>query len=227
MTMRVSDLQTILGVKPDGAFGAKSIAALFAHFSNPNATRFSEGDKQAAADRLDVPVGHINGSIICESPRGSFDDKGRPVILFERHKFAAATTPPNRFNLSNPDLSGGPYGPGGYGPLSAQWGKLAAACALDPDAGFQACSWGAFQIMGGHAKFLGYASAFDMAVTMISGEAAHLEAYVRFIEKNGLKDRLRACKPNDPDSCRPFVKAYNGPGYEQFDYHRKFARAIA
>lgn len=225
--MNVKDLQIVLGVDPDGNFGSKSKKALFSQFANPNAPKFADSDIADAAHSLGVSEGHIRASILCESPRGSFDAQGKPVILFERHKFAAATTPPNRFNLSNPDLSGGPYGPGGYGPLGKQWDKLAAACALDPEAAFEACSWGAFQVMGGNAKLLGYASAFDMALTLVSGEKAHLETYVRFIKAFGLVERLRACRAGDSDSCVPFVRRYNGPDYEKFDYHRKFAAAIA
>ena len=225
--MNVQELQQKLGMKLDGQFGPQSRAALFAKFSNPTAPRLTAPMLQQAADRLGVPVQHIKASITIESPRGSYDSAGRPVILFERHKFAAHTQPPNRFNLSNPDLSGKPYGAGGYGPYSGQWDKLAAACALDPDAAFMACSWGAFQIMGENASFLGYESAYTMALSLTVDEAAHLETYVRFIERNGLKQVLQACRPNDPDSCRPFVKAYNGGKYEDFSYHTKFARALA
>jgi hypothetical protein len=224
--MNVRELQTEIGVEPDGQFGPKSRAALFAEFSNPDAPRFSPPMLQQAADRLGVPVQHIKASIAIESPRGSYDSVGRPTILFERHKFAAHTQPPNRFNLSNPDLSGKPYGPGGYGPYGGQWDKLAAACALDPSAAFMACSWGAFQVMGDNAISLGYDSAYAMALSLTVSEAAHLETYVRFIERNGLEQALQACRPNDPDSCRPFVKAYNGAKYEDFSYHRKFASAL-
>jgi hypothetical protein len=48
---------------------------------------------------------------------------------------------------------------------------------------------------------------------------------VRFIRSKRLVDKLRACRPGDPASCIPFVKAYNGSGYAKNDYHSKLAAA--
>ena len=61
---------------------------------------------------------------------------------------------------------------------------------------------------------------------MAKSEGEHLEAVVRFIEKNGLAPALRRCKAGVPDSCRDFAKAYNGAGYEKNAYHRKMAEAL-
>jgi hypothetical protein len=163
-----------------------------------------------------------------EAPRGAFDDKGRPSILFERHVFSRNTTPKGRFNASHPTLSAvRGYGRGGYGAFSAQYGKLQKAYALDPEAAFEACSWGAFQVLGENAVTLGYESARAMAVALAQSEAAHLDSYVRFIQVNGLADELGRCRAGDPDSCVPFVEAYNGTGFRNFSYHIKFAEALA
>lgn len=225
--LTIKELQYNISVTPDGAFGPKSRAALFAKLSNTSAPALTAADIQAAARRLGVPVGHIKGSREVEAPRGSYDDMGRPTILYERHKFRNNCEPVGRFNASHPDLSGPAYGPGGYGPFAGQYDKLARACALDPEAALRACSWGAFQVLGEHWEHLGYESVWEMVLSLTAGEAAHLETYVRFIERNGLKDELQACRPNDPASCVPFVSRYNGPGYHKFNYHRKFAEAIA
>jgi len=223
----IKTLQSRLGVVADGAMGPKSKAALLARLSNPKPAALTETDYVAAAKRLGVPVGHMKGSKKIEAPRGAFDGNGRPALLYERHKFRNNTVPVGRFNTVAPLLSGPAYGPGGYGPFSAQYDKFADACALDPEAAFRACSWGAFQVLGENAVAIGYSSAWDMAISLVTGEAAHLETYVRFIEANGLQDELRACRPHDPASCVPFVRKYNGEGYKAFDYHIKFADAIA
>lgn len=207
-------------------FGPRSRAALSARLSNLNAPALTQADFEAAATRLGVPVGHIKGVRKVEAPRGPFDDSGRPSILYERHKFRAHTIPVGRFDHTNSELSGGPYGRGGYGSYSAQYDKLFDACTLDPHAAFNACSWGAFQVLGEHAQTLGYANSYEMAKSLTTGEAAHLETFVRYVEKFGLVDELRACKPGDAVSCRPFVRGYNGKGYAQFSYDIKFAEAI-
>jgi len=122
-------------------------------------------------------------------------------------------------------LCGPPYGPGGYGKFSAQYGKLAQAAALDPEAAFRACSWGAFQVLGENAVALGYPSAFAMALSLTESEAAHLDSFVRFVRANKIVDALRGCRPGDPASCIPFVKVYNGAGFRAFSYHEKLANA--
>lgn len=230
--LTIKGLHDRIGITPDvpgygTAFGARSKAALFAKLSNKKAPALTADDFKAAADRLGVPVGHMKGIRKVEAPRGPFDDDGRPSILYERHKFRNHTVPPGRFNASDPDLSGPAYGPGGYGPFSAQYERLAAACALDPEAALRACSWGAFQVLGENAADMGYASTWDMVFSLTTGEAAHLDTFVRYVEANGLADELRACRPHDPASCQPFVARYNGPGYKQFRYDTKLADAIA
>jgi hypothetical protein len=197
--------------------------------TNPRAPALTDADFQRAADELGhgVTPRHMKASKEVEAPRGAFDDKGRPSILYERHVFSRNTVPKGRFNATHPDLSAlKGYGRGGYGAFGAQYGKLQRAYALDPEAAFEACSWGAFQVLGENATALGYASARAMAVELAASEAAHLDSYVRFIRANNLADELGRCRAGDPDSCIPFVSAYNGSGFRAFSYHVKFADAL-
>lgn len=219
-------LQGHIGVVQDGVFGPISKAALLKFFTNTHAPALTDCDFKTAADRLGVPVNHIKGVRRVEAPRGAFDDDGRPSILFERHKFRNNSDPPGLYNSVAPSLSGPPYGRGGYGRFSEQYSKLANACYYDPEAAFRACSWGAFQVLGENAVALGYASAFDMAQSLIASEAAHLETFVRFVEKNNAVEKFRLCRHGEPRSCEPFVAIYNGPAYRQFNYHFKLADAI-
>lgn len=202
---------------------------MLAKLTNRNAPAITDADYERAADELGhgVTPKHMKASKKVEAPRGAFDDDGRPSILFERHVFARNTAPKGRFNASHPDLSAvSGYGRGGYGAFSAQYGKLERAYALDPEAAFEACSWGAFQVLGENAVGLGYESALDMACDLATSETAHLDIYVRFIKANGLADELGRCRAGDPDSCIGFVERYNGPGFRQFSYHIHFAEAL-
>lgn len=219
----VRDLQARLKVTQDGVFGSTTKAALFVRLSNKKAPALTDADFAHVAADLEVDEKIIRAVRKVEAPRGPFDDVGRPSILYERHVFARNSG--NRFNKLRPHLSGPPYGPGGYGAFSAQYDKLAAACALDPEAAFRACSWGAFQVLGENAQALGYASAFDMALALKESEAAHLDSFVRFVRTNDLLPLLRMCRAGDPASCEPFVAGYNGPGYRRFSYHVKLAEA--
>lgn len=222
--MTPAEFQAILGVRADGQFGPVSTAAMLTKLANRNAPALTECDFERVAADLGVSVQMIKAVRKVEAPRGPFDDAGRPSILFERHIFHRASG--GRFSASYPSLSAAKgYGPGGYGSFGSQYAKLSAACALDPDAAFQACSWGAFQVLGSNAVDCGYDSAWDMALSLTTGEPAHLDLFARYVRANKLEDELRACRPGKPETCVPFVSRYNGPGYAQFGYHVKLAKA--
>lgn len=228
----IKELHDTIGITKDtpgygSVFGPKSREKFSLWLSNPKAPALTEQDYKEAAEKLDVPIKYMKGIRKVEAPRGPYDDLGRPNILFERHKFRNNTVPVGRFNASHPDLSGGPYGAGGYGKFSTQYDKLLRAASLDPYAAIAACSWGAFQVLGENWEDLKYASILEMITKLVQSEAGHLDSFVRFVIANKLQDELRACKPNDPNSCVPFVSVYNGPGYKDFNYHHKLAVAIA
>jgi|GEM_PF-715455 len=222
----VAGLRSLLGLSAAGAFDQQAKDALLARLANPKAPSLSDADFDRAAADLNVPAKHIKAVRKVEVREAPFNAEGRPTILYERHVFARNTVPKGRFNGTHPAISGGPYGKGGYGSKSAQYGKLADACALDPEAAFSACSWGAFQVLGEHGRALGYGSAVAMGFALTASEAAHLDCFLRFLRVNGLVDKLRACRAGDAKSCIPFVRGYNGKGFAEFDYHNKLAKAL-
>lgn len=215
--MNVVDLQNRLGVSPDGLWGTKSGAALLAHFTAARPTAAPASAIEAIAQRLGCKLGQLAAVGAVESTGGGFDRNGRLKLLYERHYFHRLTGGKwSVTSFSDPRR-------GGYGEDS--WSKLNAACRVDPDAAFSSASWGRFQVMGDHWKNLNYASPFDLASSLMEGESAHYELLARFIEFNGLKDELRALSSN-PEDCRAFAMAYNGPSYEVNAYHTKLAKSL-
>lgn len=208
----------------DGLPGPETRNAIKAAFANTCAAAVTDADIQVLATRLNCSPKQIRAVSMVESSGGGFDAEGRPKILFERHLF-------HRFTQGV--YTPAPYSQikgGGYNESS--WNKLLLAACLDADAAFAATSWGKFQVLGAHArgdypKFLnlGYPSPIDMAYSAVTGEAAHYEMLARYIEKTGIRWALKALS-TDPETNRPFAKAYNGGGYEQFDYHTKLAKAM-
>ncbi len=221
--MTIKDLQRRIGAAADGVWGPKSRAALLTKLTNRSAPALTDADLQQAADRLRAPVAIIRAVRKIEAPRGAFDENGRPSILFERHKFR--THSGGRFDRAAPGLSGPRFRRGEYGTFAGQYDKLLSACALDPDAAFKACSWGAFQVLGENADGTGYSTAFDMALALTVSEQAHLDCFLRFVRMKGLEDELRACRPGNANSCIPFVRRYNGAGFWEFNYHILLAQA--
>lgn len=233
-----AEIQRHVGVPADGIPGpataaavAKALglggfdrAAFLARFVNRNARAIGHADMVAAAARLDVPVGHLQMVRKVESGGVSFDQSGRPIILPEPHIFYRQTRGAHgRTAFSYPSWGERPY-PKSY---NERWDMLADMAERDEAAAIESASWGLWQIMGFHWQALGYESAQAFARSMVESEVGHLEALVRFLEVNQLADELRACRAGDPDSCRPFARAYNGPGYAKNKYHIKMAGELA
>jgi hypothetical protein len=190
-------------------------------FDGYTGERLLEDDYAAAARALGCPVAAIKAVAEVESKESPFDAKNRPTILYERHIFARATVPPGKFNASHPDLSAkAGYGPGGYGTKDAQYGKLARAYALDPEAALKAPSWGKFQILGINHKDCGYASVTEFVGAMTVSEREHLRAFARFVAASST--RLKALRNLD---WAEFARLYNGPEYAKFKYDQKMAAA--
>lgn len=177
----------------------------------------TEADFERAARALGVAVAAIKAVTEVEAPKGGFLATGEPTILFERHKFRQYTG--GKWDKQHPDLSN--RTPGGYGPVSAQHGRLQRAAELDRDAALKATSWGRFQILGVNHVQAGFAKLQDFINAMYRGEGAQLDAFVSFIKADtALHAALKAC-----DWAR-FARGYNGPTYAKNQYDKKLAAAF-
>lgn len=224
--MTTRELQRRMGVKSDGVFGPKTKAAFVNLFVNRTAPPITHNDLVSASLRLGVPLANLKALAAKESGRSSFSRAGRPVILFEAHIFSRLTK--RYYDRTHPHISSRRWNRRLYARhMPGRYQRLANACALNLDAGLSSASWGKFQIMGMHWRHLGYGSALDFAMQMVSSEANHLDALCRFIEANRLNTALRDCRPNDPASCVEFARRYNGSAFRKNKYHTKLARLIA
>lgn len=198
-------------------------AAFLGRYVNLRASAITATDIANAATSLGVTPAHIRMIRAVESGGKSFDDKGRPVILFEPHIFHRRTN--GKFSPSA--FSYAKWGDRPY-PKSfdGRWAQMADAAEKDEAAALESASWGLFQVMGFHWRALGYASVQDFAAAMTASEGDHLDAAVRFIRANGLAGALGRCKAGNPESCRDFAAGYNGAGYRANSYHIKMAGAL-
>jgi len=145
-----------------------------------------------------------------------FDSSRRPRILFERHKFSAATG--GRYDKDYPDISSPE--PGGYGAADSQYERLAAAIALDREAALNSTSWGIAQIMGFNAIAAGYTNVECMVASMQESEGAQLLSMAHFLESSKLGDALRR------RDWAAFASGYNGPNYRMNQYDTRLAAAF-
>lgn len=213
--------QSVFGLVVDGIAGPKTFAAL-AGVVPPH--YLGAADLERAAAALDVPLAAVRAVNEVESRGHGFLPDGRPVILFERHVFwkrlKAHGIDPEPLAARYPNLVS--TTPGGYQGDGAEYMRLATALTLHRAAAQEACSWGAFQIMGYHWASLEYASIDDFVSRMKVSEAEHLDAFVRFVKND--KALLAALKGR---KWSTFAKLYNGPAYARNLYDAKLAQAFA
>jgi hypothetical protein len=214
-------------LKVDGAVGPKTTATMMNLFANRNASRVTSADIDRIATALGATSKQVRAVSAVESAGGGYLTTGHPKILWERHWFhrrlrqiIPATGVAGHF-VAHPN-------PGGYtldadrDGINDSWEKLADGCRSDPVAAFESCSWGKFQIMGGHWKSLGYRSVFDFAWSMREGELGHYTALMKFIQTNNLTGPLRRLSTNAATN-EAFARGYNGPAFKKNEYHNKLA----
>lgn len=188
--------------------------------TSPKRLHLTDADFARASEALGVEDGVVRAIAAVEAKGSGFLASGEPKILFEPHIFSRLTG--GRFDRSHPDLSYPNWKPGAYGPESAQHGRLDRAAKLDRNAALQACSWGAFQVMGFNWKAAGFRSLQAFINAMYAGVDGHFAAMVGFIRSDA--DMVRALRRHDWAS---FARLYNGPAFRQNKYDSKLADAYA
>lgn len=226
--MKLSDLQAWLNARGaklvvDGKPGPATRAAIIETFRNRDAPACSNEEKASIARALGGTLKQLQAVDTVESGGAGWDNTGLLKALYERHYFW------RRLRVVIPLLSNPT--PGGYtidadrDGVNDSWEKLADAAMHNPIAAFESVSFGRFQIMGAHAKALGYGNAVEFAWALSRDEAAHYRALGAFIRVNGLQKAFTSLS-TDPSTCRAFARGYNGPAYEKGQYHVKLARAM-
>jgi hypothetical protein len=98
---------------------------------------------------------------------------------------------------------------------------LGRAVRIDEEGAHYSASWGLGQIMGFHAKDIGFGSAVEMVRYMEKGGlVAQIEVMVRMIKKHNLVRFINSRR------WASFAKAYNGSGYRANKYDTKLAAAF-
>jgi len=175
-----------------------------------------DSDFSRAAAALGAAPAAVQAVADVETSGNAFDERGRPRILFERHYFHRLTA--GKFDASHPAISAPTAG--GYGTFAEQYGKLAVAYRLDPDAALRSASWGRFQIMGDNHAAAGFASVRAFVAALVRSEAAHLDAFVAFVACN--QAMVQALRARD---WAAFARRYNGPAFAKNCYDAKLAEA--
>lgn len=203
----------------DGKFGPLTKHAILAAMEDGPDTSLSDRNYYESAQRLNVKMAYIMAFAEVEASGAGFDGD-RPKILFEPHRFSKLTA--HRFDGTNPTISYAAWGLRPY-PKHAdeRYAQLLEAVGLDPWAGFQACSYGKFQILGENFQTCGFDTPWAFAFSQAYDEVKQLAAFEAFIVKAGIIAPLRL------GLWETVAAQYNGTGYRKNRYDEKLASAAA
>ena len=171
------------------------------------ARRITAEDVETTANSLGCDVAALRAVMAVESRNSGFDNKHRPIILFEPHVFYR--------NLREPELGeavkvGIAYPRWGEKPYprddDGNYDRLSRAIAIDEEAAFRSISIGLGQILGENHVAAGYPSATEMFKAATESEGIQLDQMAGFIRKDGLEQHLIR------HDWEAFARGYNGPG---------------
>ncbi|MCB4324491.1 N-acetylmuramidase family protein [Alcaligenes sp. 13f] len=216
----IRQTQARAGLVVDGIYGPKTEAYLK---GSETGVYMKQSNLVAAAQKLGVDLASVMAVNEVESTGTGFIELGMPRILFERHVFwrrlVVYDVDPKPLALKFPGVVSQQRG--GYAGGRSEYTRLAVAVEIHADAAYEACSWGAFQIMGYHAKALGFESVREFVAYMRESEGNHLDAFVRFILADPSLHRALVGR-----KWATFARLYNGPAYADNLYDVKLARAF-
>ena len=203
--------------KIDGVFGLVSQTAAGSALTDGPDYVITPDDIAQGAARLGADPAAVWAVYEVESSGSAFIG-GRPTILFEPHRFSRSTA--HTFDKSHPKISSRTWNKSLYpGSQSGRYAQLMEAVALDVDAGFKSASYGGFQILGENYKVCGAPDPWSFAWRQAQTEGDQLDAFVSFVEGNGLAGALRR------RDWAVFARGYNGSAYRENKYSERLSAA--
>lgn len=213
----------------DGAWGTVSRVAFINAFVCKTATKITADEMEAIALELgDNNTNRLRAVAVVESSGSGWFNSGLPKILWERHKFWQWVKNSSSRVVSwfaNPAAGDYTMDVNKNG-VNDSWEKLSLAIGKEPLAALQSISIGKFQVLGRYYRECGYNHPIEMLYACSRSEYAQyclLRDYI--LKVANCKDAFLQINSN-PNDCRVFAKAYNGAGYDKYDYHTKIAKEM-
>jgi murein DD-endopeptidase MepM/ murein hydrolase activator NlpD len=99
--------------------------------------------------------------------------------------------------------------------------RLIKAYQLDPDAALKSCSWGAFQIMGEYWDTMKYSSPKNFTKSISMSPKEQIKSFVAYIKYVNPRIKKHLKNLDWVETAR----AYNGPGFKDYNYDVKLEAA--
>ena len=184
----------------------------------------SDVEEQAKANGIDPAMLFAIRDV--EGQSDGFLSDGRPLILFERHKFYQALE--KKFGTAKavavmteaPLICHPKWDASVYKGYKREYDRLNYAITFDRECALLSASWGMFQIMGGNYEMCGYKDVEAFVKDMYESEDFHLTAVIKFILAQ--PKLIKAIKDKN---FALIAQIYNGPAYAKNAYDKKLANA--
>lgn len=179
----------------------------------------TDTDVARLANSIGVEQRALAAVLMVETQGSGFGPMG-PTIRWEGHYFdrlvkAELREKARSLGLASPKV-GGVKNPSSQ---EKRYEILNRAAELDEEAAYSSISIGLGQVMGSHAKSLGFSTAKEMFSYCSLSLINQIDVMCRFIDKNGLVDELQR------KDWSAFARGYNGPQYRTNQYDTKLAAA--
>ena len=161
-----------------------------------------------------------------EGQSDGFLSDGRPLILFERHKFYQelekkfGTAKAVAVMTEAPLICHPKWDASVYKGYKREYDRLNYAITFDRECALKSASWGMFQIMGGNYEMCGYKDVEAFVKDMYESEDFHLTAVIKFIKAQS--NLMKAIKDKN---FAEIARIYNGPAYAKNAYDKKLSTA--
>lgn len=200
----------------DGIAGEKTYQGVLKYLTDGTDDPLQPADFEDAAGKLGVPVSYVKALYEVESTGQPFM-YGRPVILFEPHRFWKATK--GRFGYT--DFSYPTWDPKKY-PVTqtGRYAQLVQAVMADPLAGFASASYGGFQILGENYARCGCVDSMAFAWQESQTAADQLHHFVQFVKTDTILHRALV-----RGDWVMVARNYNGTAYYKNRYDVRLAQA--
>lgn len=150
-------------------------------------------DVAAAANVYHIDLAGVRAIMDVESKNRGFDNKRRPLILFEPHVFYRNLPEEKRSLAVKAGLAYPRWGSRAYpSGQDAQYARLARAIDIDEEAAFRAISMGMGQVLGENHELAGCASAVEMFDEAKESEANQLRHMLEFLKRKGAVPKINA-----------------------------------
>ncbi|MBW2964610.1 N-acetylmuramidase family protein [Candidatus Woesearchaeota archaeon] len=164
---------------------ASAAASQSVSLPSSSGTKLSSAEKDSLLKALSAKYGYdlpVLKSIITVETRGSgFGSDGKMIIRFEPHVFNRECKCESGGWGSSTRVDRKVGGVSCEGGQSAEYACLEKAVSINEDAAYRSISMGLPQIMGFHAKRMGYSDAKSMFADMSKSETVQLEHFIMFL----------------------------------------------